>query len=593
MKKTLFLIVMALSAILSGWAAPAMRGTFRVVQADGTLLTIELHGDEHHNWVTASDGTLLVNRQRAYYVADIDENGELKASDLLAHEPLLRSSSELAAAKRQADRRHLFEALAVRKAEAARRAAQVSEHGMYLPHKGAPRVLVILTAYQDVAFTVNEPVRAFEQYLNGSTQEDLGNDNQRNVTSVRKYFETCSKGQFAPQFDIVGPVTLPQTMAYYGYGGGKNNNELLGQMAKDALKLVKDQVNMRDYDNDNDGTAELVYLIFTGIGENQGGPAENLWAKVSTQYIALGDSMRLMRVGCGSEKFHSQRPDWINGTGVFIHEFSHALGLPDLYPTTTPGRKVNNQSMEAWDVMDYGLYNSNSYAPSPYTAWEQEAMGWQDIEPLEQNAQGLTMLPCAEEGGKAYKYVNPKNDLEFIVVENIQKRGLYSGAVGHGMLAYHVCYPNTIINIGDSPNNIVGKPAIAVIPADSMMISGYLKDDGVYTSKEYSNSLAGDPFPGSSNVTQLTDSMRLPNFRFYEDDDTHVGITLQNIQEDATTGIVTFDFLKNEATNGIRTIRQSGLLPSDNYYNLNGQRISAPSAKGRTIRIIKGRKVVL
>jgi immune inhibitor A len=115
----------------------------------------------------------------------------------------------------------------------------------------------------------------------------------------------------------------------------------------------------------------------------------------------------------------------------------------------------------------------------------------------------------------------------------------------------------------------------------------------VYTSKEYSNSLAGDPFPGSSNVTQLTDSMRLPNFRFYEDDDTHVGITLQNIQEDATTGIVTFDFLKNEATNGIRTIRQSGLLPSDNYYNLNGQRISAPSAKGRTIRIIKGRKVVL
>ena len=88
--------------------------------------------------------------------------------------------------------------------------------GSYLQHSGSPRVLTILAAYQDLDFTVNNPVQAFEQYLNGDVQEDLGNHNQLNIASVRQYFEICSHGQFSPQFDVVGPVTLPQKMAFYG-----------------------------------------------------------------------------------------------------------------------------------------------------------------------------------------------------------------------------------------------------------------------------------------------------------------------------------------------------------------------------------------
>ena len=45
--------------------------------------------------------------------------------------------------------------------------------GNYLQHSGSPRVLTILAAYQDLDFTVNNPVQAFEQYLNGDVQEDL------------------------------------------------------------------------------------------------------------------------------------------------------------------------------------------------------------------------------------------------------------------------------------------------------------------------------------------------------------------------------------------------------------------------------------
>ena len=55
------------------------------------------------------------------------------------------------------------------------------------------------------------------------------------------------------------------------------------------------------------------------------------------------------------------------------------MGLPDLYATQKKAY-VNNQSMETWSIMDYGLYNRNGFAPCPYTAWEQEVMGWTKIE---------------------------------------------------------------------------------------------------------------------------------------------------------------------------------------------------------------------
>ena len=89
--------------------------------------------------------------------------------------------------------------------------------GLYLQHSGSPRVLTILAAFQDLGFTVNDPVKAFDQYLNGDQQADLGNKNQLNIASVRHYFEICSHKQFSPQFDVVGPVTLPKNMSYINH----------------------------------------------------------------------------------------------------------------------------------------------------------------------------------------------------------------------------------------------------------------------------------------------------------------------------------------------------------------------------------------
>ncbi|MFX7845242.1 immune inhibitor A domain-containing protein, partial [Acinetobacter baumannii] len=53
----------------------------------------------------------------------------------------------------------------------------------------------------------------------------------------------------------------------------------------------------------------------------------------------------------------------INGIGLFVHEFSHCLGLPDFYASRLTSI-YDNQGMEDWSVMDNGTYNMNGYVPA-------------------------------------------------------------------------------------------------------------------------------------------------------------------------------------------------------------------------------------
>ena len=465
--------------------------------------------------------------------------------------------------------------------------------GSYLQHTGSPRILTILAAFQDVGFTVKDPVKAFDQYLNGNKQEDLGNMNHMNVASVRQYFNTCSYGNFTPQFDVVGPLTLPQNMAYYG---GKNNtgsDDRFSDFCRDALELAKDIVSdWSTYDNDKDDRIELVCVIFAGYGQNQGGADSTIWAKASYQNIKVNDTQRISRFNCSPELFHPQYPDYINGTGVFIHEFSHCMGLPDLYATTSTAY-VNNQGMETFSIMDYGLYNRNGFAPCPYNAWEQEVMGWTKIEELKPTAdsqqQVSDLLPLIE-GGKAYKLVNADNDRDYIVMENIQKRGLNTYSAAHGLLVYHVDYPYNTVNMTDAPNNNPGHPGVAVVPAGGTLISSYLRGKGKkYTNEEWKESLSSSVFPGPENVTALTSQMQLPNYCFWNSSKAkETNYMLNSISENEGTGTVSF-IVASDNPSSIDDVRW--LKPDDSHvvYDLQGRRIQGCLKAG--IYIVDGKKI--
>ena len=248
--------------------------------------------------------------------------------------------------------------------------------------------------------------------------------------------------------------------------------------------------------------------------------------------------------------------------------------------------------MQRFDVMDVGCYNGNSWAPAPYNAWEQEALGWLTIEELRDPITGLTLTPIIE-GGTAYKIQNPLDENEYIILENIQKRGISSGAYSHGLLAYHFAYAKETVNMGDAPNNTVGSPRVAVIPAGSLLISSYLTGNNKdYTQKEFKEAHEAATFPGSKNITTLTDDMELPNFRFYTtaDESGLVGHSLYNIAE-TSDGTITLDY-DEDSTTGISTLNSKLSTLNSIYYTLDGRCIDGqPAQKG--IYICQGKKVVI
>lgn len=558
-------------------------------QPDGTFLTIEQFGDEYHHWTSTSDGTLVINKGGAYYVAAIDDTGRLLPTDLLAHDAAERNNKEQQLIDAQISRIDLFHQ---RRNEVLTRAMTISSTGGYLPHKGTTRVLTILAAFQDSTFTINDPVQAYEQYLNGDIQTDMGNMNHFNLTSVKQYFDICSQGQFKPQFDIVGPVTVPHELAYYGGTSETGGDDKFYAFCKDAVAQVKDMVpDWTVYDNDGDGNVEMVCIIYAGYGQNQGGGVETIWAKASRQDIDIGNGLRINFFNCSPEHFYPSYKDYINGTGVFIHEMSHCMGLPDLYQTSK--KFLNNQGMESWDVMDYGLYNRNGFAPAAYTAWEQEVMGWKEMETVSASQHISGLLPLVE-GGTAYKIVNAADENEYMVIESVMKRGLNQYANGSGLLVYHVAYPSSKVNMLDAPNNELGRPRLTVVPASGLLLNVGLCGTGkTYTQAEWKASMGSAVFPGTGNVTSLTSEMNLPNYFFYDGSQATkpVGASLHHIAEDGE-GVSFYVTIGGE--DAIHPLLPSESWEEEDCYDLLGRKCNSSTLQSGRLYILKNtrRKVV-
>ena len=72
--KQLSLIVCLMLCSLTTWAAKAESIPVQVRQADGSVITVILRGDEHINWYTTLDGVLLVQgADNSYYIGKVEK----------------------------------------------------------------------------------------------------------------------------------------------------------------------------------------------------------------------------------------------------------------------------------------------------------------------------------------------------------------------------------------------------------------------------------------------------------------------------------------------------------------------------------------
>lgn len=420
-------LLVVLSAIVGTlWAVPARKGGLVVTQPDGSSLTVYQHGDEYFHWMTNEQGEWL----------RLDEDGYYRVTEAL--------SAEQIAAKRQA----------------APRRAEYKE----TPLNIATRGLIILVNFKDEAFTTTkaemDSMLTGKNYTRNYTYKyGLRNYTVESEGSAWKYFYDASNGLYDPQFDVVGPVTVSQNMAYYGGNTSSGDDKNAEAMVMEACKLVDDSVDFSLYDNDADGVVDFVYVMYAGYGEADGGGSNTIWPHqyFIYQYLSL-DNTKIYRYACSNEMDYYTKHH--TGIGTFCHEFSHVLGLPDLYETTGYG---DHKTMGQWSILDYGPYNNDGNTPPTYSAYERFFMGW--LTPrLITEPENITLAELREsqeallisESDEHNLIGNDPNPTTFYLLENRQQTGWDEYLPGHGLMltkvkySYNKWYGNTVNNSANS-----------------------------------------------------------------------------------------------------------------------------------------------
>lgn len=527
-------------ATIEGQAAKAYPRPVTIIQSDGTSLTVVARGDESFHYYMTTDSVLLYHEGNDFFIAQVNNDGSLAPTSQLAHEKDNRKVVEEYLV--QAQDRHLFFQFLTKQAQ--KRVMQrepIKVDHTYLPHTGQPRIIVILAQFTDDTFIDEDPKSVFEQYLNAEEIDNqVGNLTVgRNYGSVRRYFKDMSFGAFEPQFDIYGPVTLSHPTSYYG--AGKDRMDLF---IPEVCELAEEQgLKFSEYDSNDDGYVDLVYVIYAGYSECfTGTPTTCIWPKSGIISAFEKDGKYIYRYGVNSElnafpgAWENPPYERINGIGLFCHEFSHCLGMPDFYPTSTSAQNAFNPGMERWSLMDDGEYVDNGYTPTEYTAWEREAMGWFEIDTL--NTSGFyTITNINEEGGKAYRIINSEDSSECFILQDIQQTGWNSKLDGHGMLVTHVDFSPSIFK-NNTVNNTIGHSRMTFIPADEEYISGFQIDAETITRKMYCDNHAGDPFPGTKDVTAINEFPAYNGImkeRVYDITEQQEGVSFYF--DDGTTGI--------------------------------------------------------
>jgi immune inhibitor A len=592
MKKILFLLIFALVAT-SSFASKANSLPAVVPQPDGTMLTVLLQGDENISWYTTTDGMLLVKRGNGYYVAQVKADGSLAASSLLAHGPAMRGTEEtnMMLLQDKAKFAKYSSKLLGQPGElpvtewtnGVTRKMKIRDDSTLFPHMGSPKALVILVEFTDTTFTLPDPKASFNDYLNNETGNivDRGHGENRNAKGVKGYFKDMSFGQFTPQFDVVGPVKLQHPLSYYGAG-----NDYMSRLIPDACSAVNDSVDFSQYDSNGDGYVDLVYVIYAGHSESEAGNStDDIWPKSGYSDFGTFDGKKVYRYGVNNELNgrETSKNKLINGIGLFCHEFSHTMGLPDIYATSgAPGYNKDNFGMEFWDLMDGGEYVHSGRFPTAYTSWEREVMGWMNVDTLTDTTHVvLRTIDSKGDSARACKIVNPSVKNEAIYLQNIQNKGWNYYLPGHGLLVYRVSYASDDVNFADNPNN-GSRPRIVCIPADGKLgaIADYADDS---TPDNYYADMAGDTYPGTSNVSSIA------SFTMYSGD--ALDRPILNIKEDGT--LVSFDYLGKKIPSAINSVMVKDKA-TDRIFNLNGMLMGTDKTRlPKGIYIINGKKIVL
>lgn len=546
--KSLLTFAAGLLITVSADAVPALRKPIQVKQPNGSVITIIPNGDEFYHYLTTEDGIPVKLCSDNYY-RYVCEDG-VTVSSIIAKDPKDRTSQDLAflSTNNKETIKKTYSAIQNKRSTAAN--ADRTNVFKSVQEEEIANALVILVDFNDKKFIVSK-----DEIDNMLNQE--GYSNYGSIGSAKEYFHYQSNGKFTMDFNVVGPIHLSNSSDYYGKNDEYEFDFRVPGMVKEACEIAaKEGLDFSKFDMDNDKKIDLVYIVYAGFGENANVDLPNLiWPHAHSLKTAgvnaVINGYTIDKYACSAELNDNRKLNPNNdpcGIGTFCHEFTHTLGLPDWYNTSTGGTAIID-----WSLMDYGCYNNNSYVPIGLSAYEKEFIGWMEIEELK-SPQTITLEPIIE-SKKAYKIVNENNPNEYIILENRIKKDWDEYMAAEGLMATAVSYDKNAWE--RNLVNIEKAKRYTILPADNAITVDGTK---------------GDLYPYNGN-NQISDYSQ-PSSITYSQNKMNKSISKITKNNDNS---ITFDFMGGDNYVSKQIVAKEATNVRDNQFIANWEKVEGIS----------------
>ena len=530
-RKLLLSLCMALACITAS-AVPAIPTPQKVTQPNGEELTVQIKGDEFYGYLTTVDGYTIVKNQQGYYNYGILAGGDVVDSKIVARD----------ADKRSAADQMWLESIGKNLKSPARVAQGIKARAQRdaLPHLNRINYnnfhgLVILVEFTDAHFTRSDVQEFYSHMINdenytGYTNEDGSWNPYGTCTgSVRDYFHDNSNGIFTPQFDIVGPVEVNYSV--------NQGNQYASSIFQNAVQKVNPYVDFSQYDLDNNGAVDLIYFIYADTPSSSDSSSPNhIWPHRSSFYSYVKyDGKYIRDYACSAEYIYAKSNGIFDGIGTICHEFSHVLGLPDLYDTNENDDATNGEAQHPgeWDLMAGGNYQNNARTPVAYSMYDRYSTGFANYQII--NSPGEYTINPTSTSGEGFILKTPTNK-EVFLIDNRQTSTKWDAyAPGHGLTIARMDSTSTSVWTNNAPNGNANRLYYELLRA------------GGSTALQSPT----DAFPGSRGVSMVTNDThanlqawggKRNNYVIYNIHEEEGGVVKFNVRRDGTFTTVVEDF---------------------------------------------------
>lgn len=417
------------------FAGPARPGKVHLTQPDGTHFGAYIYGDEYLKIKRTETGEAVVQDEDGWWCyARFDSDGRRYSTGI-------RVGSSAVASEMIQSRNIPYGTLvrnAVRKRAEKERGHLMASRRFSLCHAATDVKdkygIVILAQFSGEDERFRYTREDFEKMLN-----EKGYSVNGATGCAKQYFEDQFGNGYTFTFDVTDIVTLGRTRAYYGANDSNEDDQRPEEMIIDACKAVDASVNFAKYDQDGDGEVDNVFVFYAGPDEAAGGSDDCIWShawyvKDGAQKDLILDGTVINRYACTSELDKVGSKFVMAGIGTFCHEYSHTLGLPDLYDADYSEGGFAAATWQATALMDGGNYNNEGNTPPYFNAIDREILKL--TSPIVISAPGTYELKPVNTG--VYYRINTDVEGEYFLLEYRDGTGWDAHVGGEGLLVYHI-----------------------------------------------------------------------------------------------------------------------------------------------------------